>query len=107
MLVNIFINVLIVQTYLNQNKVIAVFFAAMVLLNVRQSSHDIPLVHSANTQKHTHLQAHKFLTLKPTCKRVCFSPTVVSLSQFDTSFRWHTKEGYAYNMGLAKYGWHL
>ena len=45
MLVNIFINVLIVEAYLNQNKVIAVFFVAMVLLNVRQSSHDIQLVH--------------------------------------------------------------
>ena len=59
MLVNIFINVLIVEAYLNQNKVIAVFFVAMVLLNVRQSSHVIPLIQSANTQKHTHLQVHK------------------------------------------------
>ncbi len=49
MLVNIFINVLIVEAYSNQNKVIAVFFVAMVLLNVRQSSYDIPLVHSTNT----------------------------------------------------------
>ncbi len=54
MLVNIFINVLIVQSYSNQNKVIAVFFVVMGLLNVRQSSHDIQLVASANTQKHTH-----------------------------------------------------
>lgn len=61
MLVNIFINVLIVVTWLNQNNVIAVFFAAMVLINVRQSSHNIQLVHSADTQKNTHLQAHKSL----------------------------------------------
>jgi len=36
MLVNIFINVLIVEVYLNQNKVIAVFFVAMVLKNAHQ-----------------------------------------------------------------------
>ena len=36
MLVNIFINAQIVEAYLNQNKVIAVFFAAMVLKNVHQ-----------------------------------------------------------------------
>ena len=45
MLVNIFINVQIVAAYLNQNKGIAVFIVAMVLLNVRQSSHDIQLVY--------------------------------------------------------------
>ncbi len=36
MLVNIFIIVLIVEAYLNQNKVIAVFFVAMVLKNAHQ-----------------------------------------------------------------------
>jgi hypothetical protein len=36
MLVNIFINVLIVEAYSNQNKVIAVFFVAMVLKNAHQ-----------------------------------------------------------------------
>ncbi len=36
MLVNIFINVQIVEAYLNQNKVIAVFFVALALKNVHQ-----------------------------------------------------------------------
>ncbi len=45
MLVNIFINVQIVEAYLNQNKVIAVFFVAMVLKSVHQRI-ELPLCHT-------------------------------------------------------------
>ncbi len=79
---------------------IVVFFAAMVLLNVRQSSHDIQLVHSANTQKAHTFANPQVLTQKLTCKRVCFSPKVAIIIWWTHSLTDRPQEG---PEGDAKY----